>query len=1002
MKAISLQCQTKLNREKNVIIAHFFSNSGTIPQRSFESLLKHLLERLLEQETELFETIVELVRELAEQYQCNAESFQLQWSVASLKNALLELVANGRPNMKVLLIVDALDECDGVPIRDCLAYFQQLTSPKHQVGVKVCFSSRHFPEELITGPLANNGFVLEQKNSRDISNFVNDNISFIGVLGDNVAHRHEIKSEILRKADGIFLWVKIVLQELESSHDNGATFAELKSSLVELPDKLHGLYQSLLAKIGDGFLEETNTMLALILSAQRPLTLSEFRMAIAFSRGLSFESQSAMQKSQDIVQSDMTMKKRIRSRTGGILEVAAGNGKGACYSTKEVVQVIHQSVKDFLMENVGNTKIMPAQSLMLRGHQLLLQSCLGYLKISEIQILPSTLAPKTREKAKSKPSFSEVHNQLPFVCYAVTHWFDHAKEAEKLGSAQTEAVEDFVNPDHEHFENWTDLYNWLHAQDKLVPGITPLYLAVRHGFVQFVRKQVQNGVDVNQGLRYDGHYLQLAVEHGNEDMVNALLDLGADIDAQGGDTFCALHAAVLSGNKTLVKLLLDRGADMHISHCSNGWVQIDVLYMATFVCEWDIIKLLLDRGYETYRDKCSYHSALMALCAGLNENGNLQETISSGTVDPDTLQIMTHLSKYGLDFTAALPGTDAALLWLLVAGSKETIEMMIARDASMDTRQEDGLSLLHMACMACPEEAVRNLVEYGADITAEDAIGHNILFAAVANSSESVLRYVLTLDLDCNVTDYRGVTPLHLATAGAPEKAFKLLLEAGADPTAVDLDGFNILHYAMLNQDSENRMQALKGLLANINAPDAGGITPLHLGAEYGTLMRVEWALELGANVNAVDNEGRTVLHAAATHPFSEREGIMAYLLDHGADLEAVDDVNMTALHHALYVNEAHVKMATGSLPMFCKGKCRATTETCRASVQLLLDRGAKIDAQDVNGNTALHLACSQGMKSVVDLLLSRGAKTDLQDHRGCAPLDLTWDEEIREILEER
>lgn len=58
------------------------------------------------------------------------------------------------------------------------------------------------------------------------------------------------------------------------------------------------------------------------------------------------------------------------------------------------------------------------------------------------------------------------------------------------------------------------------------------------------------------------------------------------------------------------------------------------------------------------------------------------------------------------------------------------------------------------------------------------------------------------------------------------------------------------------------------------------------------------------------------------------------------------------------------------------------------ATVELLLDRGAEIDARNDSGNTALHLAAFRGSREVVDALIRRGAEVTLKDKGGFAALD--------------
>ncbi len=48
--------------------------------------------------------------------------------------------------------------------------------------------------------------------------------------------------------------------------------------------------------------------------------------------------------------------------------------------------------------------------------------------------------------------------------------------------------------------------------------------------------------------------------------------------------------------------------------------------------------------------------------------------------------------------------------------------------------------------------------------------------------------------------------------------------------------------------------------------------------------------------------------------------------------------------------------------------------------VRILLDAGADIDMQDMDGDTPLIVAASEGNIQIVDLLLSRGASLEEED----------------------
>jgi len=76
-------------------------------------------------------------------------------------------------------------------------------------------------------------------------------------------------------------------------------------------------------------------------------------------------------------------------------------------------------------------------------------------------------------------------------------------------------------------------------------------------------------------------------------------------------------------------------------------------------------------------------------------------------------------------------------------------------------------------------------------------------------------------------------------------------------------------------------------------------------------------------------------------------------------------------------------------------GRNRSTPETEPAAIEavrLCLDRGADINATNAAGQTAVHIAVGNS-DAVLQLLAERGARLDLKDKQGKTPLDLAQDE---------
>ena len=102
----------------------------------------------------------------------------------------------------------------------------------------------------------------------------------------------------------------------------------------------------------------------------------------------------------------------------------------------------------------------------------------------------------------------------------------------------------------------------------------------------------------------------------------------------------------------------------------------------------------------------------------------------------------------------------------------------------------------------------------------------------------------------------------------------------------------------------------------------------------------------------------------------------MVVLLGAGATWGALNDEGATPLHDAALGGHA-------------------------AAVDLLLQKGARIDAKDpAHGATPLFLAASWGRKQVVELLLERGASKLIRNKEGKSPREAAAENNHTEVVE--
>jgi uncharacterized protein len=150
---------------------------------------------------------------------------------------------------------------------------------------------------------------------------------------------------------------------------------------------------------------------------------------------------------------------------------------------------------------------------------------------------------------------------------------------------------------------------------------------------------------------------------------------------------------------------------------------------------------------------------------------------------------------------------------------------------------------------------------------------------------------------------------------------------------------------------------------------------PIVTAIQQNNLELITKLAQAGADeTNLVDDFGRTALMRAAytnlssreTHESTDRKraAIAKLLLDQGARIDAVDKDGWTALMWAAW---------------------SGTTEVTK----VLIARGASVGNQDRQGNTALTIAAQRGNAAIVEALVGYGADLSAKTKHGQTALDL-------------
>ena len=163
--------------------------------------------------------------------------------------------------------------------------------------------------------------------------------------------------------------------------------------------------------------------------------------------------------------------------------------------------------------------------------------------------------------------------------------------------------------------------------------------------------------------------------------------------------------------------------------------------------------------------------------------------------------------------------------------------------------------------------------------------------------------------------------------------------------------------------DEQTEIRRLQAMIQNspdlINAPGSeGGITPLCIAARLDQLRVARFLLDAGAVVD-LPSDGSSPIHNAAA---AGHKAMVELLLDRGADVNARD--------------------SSGRMPIHL-----AAENGFQAVVEALLVRKADVNAQANKQLTPLLLAATKGHSAMVDLLIAKGAQLDAKDARGWTAL---------------
>ncbi len=469
-------------------------------------------------------------------------------------------------------------------------------------------------------------------------------------------------------------------------------------------------------------------------------------------------------------------------------------------------------------------------------------------------------------------------------------------------------------------------------------GMTALHWAALNGDAELASMLLYAGANVGAKTRLGGYTpLHLAAQVGHASVIAPLVASGAPVGALTATGATALMQAAHSGSVESVRILIENGADPNIKETANGQT---ALMFAAASDRVDVVKLLLQRGADIGATSRVEDFSALTMSSEVDQNGVPRQAPAAQKGD--------------------VPGVTRPFNYNELIG------------------KHGGLSALHFAARQGAITTAEALLAAGADINQRCAGDKT--------------------------------TPIIVAAVNGHFDLVSMLLDKGADPNLVSESGMFPL-YAVINvqwqprsfypqpraylQQKTDYLTLMKKLLDKGADPNA-------------RIYRKPWFTEYNFELLRTDDSGATAFWRAA---WGADIAAMKLLVEHGAD------PNIRTMKIASRGNfqggtrGGSDQDPTGRPPMptggpgataltavagtgysegFAGNAHRYAPTGLFAAVKYLVEEiGMDVNAEDEDGNTAVHNAASRGDNEMIQYLVSKGADVKKVNRRGQTTVDM-------------
>jgi NACHT domain len=370
----SVLCSHIINdlQSHNLRSSYFFFKHGNVTKSTISGCLRAMAYQIAQSDDAVLQRVLEFGQDTS--------SWE-HWDERTIwRKLFIGCIFEKTSQLPQFWVIDALDECQKVPL--FLTLIAKIPS-----YLRIILTSRNSPEieqGLATlGPLAERYQVRAEDTTVDLSIFVNSKMDCLPA-GD-YRSRVKLKERILRKASGSFLWVSLIIRELENVYSEES----IEEVLDDVPADMNKLYSRVLESVARNgrATRLAKSIFMWTLLSRRTLTLPELQHAIKL----------------DINETVPNLGKSIPAICGQLV----------CVDQSNRAQCIHQTAQAFLLRQdlYSNLAVNKKES-----HNRIAEICLRFLSESLVR--------GTRLR-KMKPTPATLGLDAEFAEYACFFFSDH-------------------------------------------------------------------------------------------------------------------------------------------------------------------------------------------------------------------------------------------------------------------------------------------------------------------------------------------------------------------------------------------------------------------------------------------------------------------------------------------------------------------------------------------------------------------------------------------------